>query len=58
MLFIGSGDELCGLLPALFQAAAYHLPAVIPSAFLAVCLMKVHMEISYFSLPLSPVSFQ
>jgi hypothetical protein len=28
MLFTGSGDELCGLLSALFQAAAYHLPTV------------------------------
>jgi hypothetical protein len=34
-LLTGSGDELCGLLPALFQAAAYHLSAVGPSAFSA-----------------------
>jgi hypothetical protein len=33
MLLTGSGDELCGLLPALFQAAAYQLLAVCPSAF-------------------------
>jgi hypothetical protein len=26
MLLTGLGDELCGLLPALFQVAAYHLP--------------------------------
>jgi hypothetical protein len=28
MLLPGSGDELCGPLPALFQAAAHHLPTV------------------------------
>jgi hypothetical protein len=28
-------DDLCGPLPALFQAAAYHPPAVSPSAFSA-----------------------
>jgi hypothetical protein len=33
MLLTGSGDELCGLLPALFQAVAYHWPAVCPSVF-------------------------
>jgi hypothetical protein len=33
MLLTGSEDELCGLLLALFQAAAYHPPAVGPSAF-------------------------
>jgi hypothetical protein len=33
MLLTVSGDELCGPLPALFQAAAYHQPAVGPSAF-------------------------
>jgi hypothetical protein len=33
MLLTGSGDELCGPLPTLFQAAAYHLPTVSPSAF-------------------------
>jgi hypothetical protein len=33
MLLTGSGDELFGPLSALFQAAAYHLPAVSPSAF-------------------------
>jgi hypothetical protein len=27
------GDEICGPLSALFQAAAYHLPTVSPSAF-------------------------
>jgi hypothetical protein len=29
MLLTGSGDELCGLLSALFQTTAYHLPTVI-----------------------------
>jgi hypothetical protein len=33
MLLTGSGDKFCGPLPALFQAAAYHPPAIIPSAF-------------------------
>jgi hypothetical protein len=33
MLLTGSGDELCGLLPALFQVAAYHPPTARPSAF-------------------------
>jgi hypothetical protein len=36
MLLTGSGDEFCGPLPALLQAVTYHLPAVSPSAFLAV----------------------
>jgi hypothetical protein len=29
----GSGDELCGLLPSVFQAAAYHQSTVSTSAF-------------------------
>jgi hypothetical protein len=33
MLLTGSGDELCGLLSALFQAVAYHPPSVSQSAF-------------------------
>jgi hypothetical protein len=33
MLLTDSGDELCGLLPALFQAAAYHQSALGISAF-------------------------
>jgi hypothetical protein len=33
MLLNGSGDEFCGPLPALFQAAAHHLCVVGPSAF-------------------------
>jgi hypothetical protein len=33
MLLSGSGDELCGLLPALFQTASYHPPTVRPAAF-------------------------
>jgi hypothetical protein len=35
MLLTVSGDELFGTLPALFQAVAYHLPPVSPSAFSA-----------------------
>jgi hypothetical protein len=33
VLLTGPGDEPCGLLPVLLQAAAYHPPAVGPSAF-------------------------
>jgi hypothetical protein len=33
MLLPGSGNEFCGLLSVLFQAAAYHPPAVSPSVF-------------------------
>jgi hypothetical protein len=47
MLLTGSGDELCGLLPALFQAVAYHLPAVDPSAFPAF----VYWKFSWRSAP-------
>jgi hypothetical protein len=52
MLLTGSGDEFCGPLPALFQAVAYHLPGVSPSAFPAICLLKVCLEISSLFLPL------
>jgi hypothetical protein len=45
-LLTGSGDDLCGLLPAVFQTAAYHLPTVGLSAFLAICLLIVFVEIS------------
>jgi hypothetical protein len=34
MLLTVSGDEFCGPVSALFQAVAYHLPTVSPSAFL------------------------
>jgi hypothetical protein len=33
MFLTGSGDELCGPLSALFQAVAYHPPAISPFAF-------------------------
>jgi hypothetical protein len=33
MLLTGSGDELCGPRPALFQAVPYHLPTIGLSAF-------------------------
>jgi hypothetical protein len=42
MLLTGSGDELCGLLPALFQAVAYHLPTVSPFAFPALFTESLH----------------
>jgi hypothetical protein len=44
VIYQPAGDELCGLLPALFQAVAYHLPAVSPSAFPAFFLLKVNVE--------------
>jgi hypothetical protein len=53
VLLTGSRDELCGLPSALFQAVAYHQPAVSPPAFPAICLLIVHVEIS--SLPLLPL---
>jgi hypothetical protein len=52
VLLTGSGDELCGLLLALLQAVAYHLPAVGLPTFPTFCLLIVHAEIS--SLPLPP----
>jgi hypothetical protein len=58
MLLTSSGVELCGLLPALLQAVAYHLPCVGPSAFPAILLVKVHLEISSLSLPRSLVHLQ
>jgi hypothetical protein len=33
MLLTGSEDELCGQIPALFQAVAYHRPTVSPMPF-------------------------
>jgi hypothetical protein len=35
LLFTGSGDEICGLPPVLFQAVAYHLSTASPSSFSA-----------------------
>jgi hypothetical protein len=59
MLLTGPGDELCGLLPALFQAAAYHLPAPCqPFCLSSLCLLKVHTEISSLLLPPSSVHLQ
>jgi hypothetical protein len=52
MLLTGSGDELCGPLPALFQAAAYHLALCQPFCLSSLCLLRVCMEISL--LPLLP----
>jgi hypothetical protein len=42
MLLTGSGAELCGLLPALFQAVAYHLPAVSPLPFQSLFTERSH----------------
>jgi hypothetical protein len=56
VLLTGSGDELCGLLPALLQTVAYHPPAVSPPAFPAICLLIVCVEISSLPHPPSPVS--
>jgi hypothetical protein len=58
MLLTGSGDELCGPLSALFQAAAYYQPTVDLSAFSAICLLKVPMEISSLLLPPSLVCLE
>jgi hypothetical protein len=58
MLLTGSWDELCGRLPSLFQATAYHQSAVCPSAFPAIFLLKVCLEISSFLFPLSLVCWQ
>jgi hypothetical protein len=44
MLLTGSGDELCGPLPALFQAVAYYLLAVGTSAFPAFVYWKFHRD--------------
>jgi hypothetical protein len=49
MFLIGSGDELCGPLPVLSQAAAYHPPAVSLSAFPAF----VYWKFSQISAPCS-----
>jgi hypothetical protein len=50
ILFTGSRYELCGLLPALLQALAYHPPAVSPSAFPAF----VYWKFGWRSAPCSP----
>jgi hypothetical protein len=52
VLLTGSGDELCGPLPALFQAMAYHPPAVGPSSFLAICLLKFMWRLDPCPFPL------
>jgi hypothetical protein len=58
VLLTGSGDELCGLLTALLQAVAYHLPTVCVPTFPGVCLPIVHKEISFLLLPASLMHFQ
>jgi hypothetical protein len=52
MLLTGSGDEFCGLLPALFQAMAYHPPAFSPSAFPAFVYWKFTRRSAPSSSPL------
>jgi hypothetical protein len=42
MLLTASGDEHCGALPALFQAAAFHQPIVSPPAFPAFVYWSLH----------------
>jgi hypothetical protein len=58
VLLTGSGDGLCGPLPALLQAVAYHPPTVHVPAFPAICLLIVHLEISFLFFPPSLVRFQ
>jgi hypothetical protein len=52
-LLSGSGDVLCGPLPALFQAMAYHPPAFGLPAFPDFVYWKVYVEISSLPSPLS-----
>jgi hypothetical protein len=58
MLLTDSGDELCGPLPALFQEAPYHRPAVGPSAFLAFIYWKFMWRSAPYSSPPLLVNFQ
>jgi hypothetical protein len=56
MLLTGSGDEFCGLLPALLQAAAHELPIHCQLFCLSnLCLLKICVEISSLFLPPSPL---
>jgi hypothetical protein len=55
MLLTGSGDEFCGPLLSLFQAAAYHLPAVCPSSFPAFVYWKFMQDQLLASSPFSSV---
>jgi hypothetical protein len=57
MLLTGSGDELCGPLPALFQAVAYHPPTISPSAFLAIVYWKFSWKSSPCPSPLLRCTF-
>jgi hypothetical protein len=57
MLFTGPGDELCGLLPALFQAGAYHLPPVDPPAFPAFVYCKFAWRLAPCPSPLLQCTF-
>jgi hypothetical protein len=55
ILLTESGDELCGLLPALFQTEAYHLPTVGPSAFPAFVYWKFMWRSASCPCPFSSV---
>jgi hypothetical protein len=57
MLLTGSWDVLCGLLPALFQAATYHPTTVGPSAFPAFVYWKFTWRSAPCSSPLLPCAF-
>jgi hypothetical protein len=55
MLLTGSGNELCGQLPALFQAAAYHPPAVTLLPFQLLLTESLHGDQLLASPPFSSV---
>jgi hypothetical protein len=57
MLLTGSGYELCGPLPALFQAVAYHPPAFSPSAFPAFVYWKLAWRSAPCSSPILRCTF-
>jgi hypothetical protein len=54
MLLADSGDELCGLLPVLFQAVAYHPPLL---AFLLLAPLPFSGVFSVFLPPLLCATF-
>jgi hypothetical protein len=57
MLLTGSGDELCGPLPALSQVVAYQWPAVGPPAFLAFVYWKFTWRLAPSPFPLLLCAF-
>jgi hypothetical protein len=58
ILLSGSGNELCGPLSALFQAVAYHLPTVSPSAFPAFVYWKFQWRSASCSFPLLQCAYK